>query len=338
MKLMIDFIQFIGTQRSGSNLLRLMLNQHPLISAHHPPHLLRTFVPLLPHYGDLDVLANRKLLVDDMVNWVKNNPVTWNIDTLDIDLIAEEASDITDIFVGIYRCKMKEDHAALFCCKSTFNVFYNHLIEKNYRPFYIYLYRDGRDVAASFKKAIVGPKHSYVIAEKWHKEQQKALEVVASLAEERHAMISYEQLIADPVSVLTKICHKIGLTFDPEMLNYHKSNESLLTAGSGDMWKNVARPIIKTNQSKYKSELSQEEILTFEAVAGESLARLGYEIAASQLPMFTKEEIEGYYQVDEQLRDKAQVISYPHDIALREPQKRLLAKIKHRFSDTLLNQ
>jgi hypothetical protein len=48
-------IQFIGTQRSGSNLLRVMLNQLPEISAPHPPHILKTFFPLLPLYGNIEV-------------------------------------------------------------------------------------------------------------------------------------------------------------------------------------------------------------------------------------------------------------------------------------------
>ena len=42
----MKFFQFIGTQRSGSNLLRLMLNQLEGIYAPHPPHILKTFYPL----------------------------------------------------------------------------------------------------------------------------------------------------------------------------------------------------------------------------------------------------------------------------------------------------
>ena len=48
----------IGTQRSGSNLLRLMINQTPSIAAPHPPHILERFNPLLPAYGDLSIESN----------------------------------------------------------------------------------------------------------------------------------------------------------------------------------------------------------------------------------------------------------------------------------------
>ena len=46
-------VMMIGTQRSGSNLLRLMLNQLPDIASPHPPHILERLGPLEADYGDL---------------------------------------------------------------------------------------------------------------------------------------------------------------------------------------------------------------------------------------------------------------------------------------------
>ena len=43
----------VGEQRSGSNLLRVMLGQADEIAAPHPPHILERMMPLIPHYGDL---------------------------------------------------------------------------------------------------------------------------------------------------------------------------------------------------------------------------------------------------------------------------------------------
>ena len=68
----MQFFQLIGTQRSGSNLFRLMLNEFDDIYAPHPPHLLSTFYHLQKNYNDFDKL------VSDMVKWVKFNPIKWN--------------------------------------------------------------------------------------------------------------------------------------------------------------------------------------------------------------------------------------------------------------------
>ena len=54
----IQGIQMIGTQRSGSNLLRVMLDGIREIAAPHPPHILQRFLPLLPKYGDLTDQSN----------------------------------------------------------------------------------------------------------------------------------------------------------------------------------------------------------------------------------------------------------------------------------------
>ena len=79
----MKFIQFIGTQRSGSNLLRTMLNQLPEIAAPHPPHILKTFEPILPIYGDLNDNTNFESLVNDVCLWVELNPVSWQSSKFD---------------------------------------------------------------------------------------------------------------------------------------------------------------------------------------------------------------------------------------------------------------
>ena len=57
----IQGIQMIGTQRSGSNLLRVMLGGIDAIAAPHPPHILQRFLPLLPKYGSLE----------DSISWLR---------------------------------------------------------------------------------------------------------------------------------------------------------------------------------------------------------------------------------------------------------------------------
>ncbi len=155
-------IQIIGTQRSGSNLLRLILNQFPQISAPHPPHVLKTFVPLLPYYGNLQEDDNFYLLAHDIASFVNANPVPWNEKPLKAnDLLAVARSrNLLGLYEGLYTLRAQHDGARIWCCKSMFNEYYTEEMEKGgLMPFYIHLYRDGRDVAVSFKQALIGPKH-----------------------------------------------------------------------------------------------------------------------------------------------------------------------------------
>src|ERR1700679_2033758 len=99
----VKAIQMIGTQRSGSNLLRVMLNQLPEIYAPHPPHILMVFYPLLANYGDLNKDQNFKTLVDDVCTYIEINPVPWvNIDLQREKILALcQRRTLLEIFVRI---------------------------------------------------------------------------------------------------------------------------------------------------------------------------------------------------------------------------------------------
>ena len=120
----MKFIQFIGTQRSGSNLLRIMLNQLPEIAAPHPPHILETFEHLLPIYNNLNDNANFESLVNDVCLWVELNPVKWQISKFDRALIRDRCKENTliTLFYEIYSYYAELQNCEYTCCKSMSNV------------------------------------------------------------------------------------------------------------------------------------------------------------------------------------------------------------------------
>ena len=332
----MNCIQFIGTQRSGSNLLRVMLNQLPEISAPHPPHVLKTFFPLLPLYGDLNVPANFHQLTVDVCDWVNGNPVPWTGVSLNPDNIYSKCTkhNLIELFSAIHKEKAKADDASIWCCKSMESIYYVHEIESmKLNPFYIYLYRDGRDVALSFKKAFVGPKHVYFIAKKWKEEQELSLTFLNSLDESRYMLIKYEDFIHTPRAILSALCDKLQIPTSEKMFEYYASTESINTASSGDMWANLSKPILPDNFNKYKRELTTEEIKIFELVAGSSLNSLGYETEYwpfSNVVEFTSEETEQFEFQNQQMTKSVQAAKGLEEIEKRRPQEELLRRIKER--------
>jgi len=322
-------IQFIGTQRSGSNLLRIILNQHRDISAPHPPHLLHTFVPLVPYYKEK--YSNWIYsLTHDMCHWVKLNPVPWTKVQLDAASISKKAAHIFDIVQAIYQAKAQADNAKIWCCKSTFNVHYLPEIEKHYQPFYIHLYRDGRDVAVSFKKAYVGPKHVYFIARQWVKEQELSVNFLKEIPEHRKFSLSYEALLANPVEVVKRLCEKMQIQFDPAMLEYYKSEESIHTAEAGSMWEHVKDPILRNNSGKFLKELSSEEIAIFENVASGMLRLLGYEIinkSENNIPI----DEPAFRKINDELCKAVKNNASVTEKIKRKPQEEFINEIKMRL-------
>ncbi len=329
-------IQFIGTQRSGSNLLRLMLNQLPEISAPHPPHILKTFFPLLGQYGNLNQPSNFRILAQDVCEWVNVNPVPWEGITLHPDEVIGDCTENTliELFVRIYERKAIYDKADFWCCKSMDSVHYVDEIEKSgIAPFYIYLYRDGRDVALSFMKAIVGPKHIYYLAKKWAEEQQLSLEAEEKVGAGRFIKIRYEELIHAPRLVMKSMCEALTVSFSEDIFNYFRSHDSMNTAISGEMWKNLAKPIMANNHNKFEKEFSREQLIIFEQVAGEMLYKLGYKTQywpVHPFTPFTVQELKNFQEINRLQIGKILSNANPDESRRRKPQEELLVKIKRR--------
>jgi len=333
----IQPIQIIGTQRSGSNMLRLMLNQFDEVTAPHPPHILQRFMPLLPSYGSLEIDSNFYTLVDDVCRLVEKNPVPWTGVVFQPDEIMERCTERTliEIFRVIYDLKAESDNASCWVCKSMDNVKYAEEMEAlGMQMRYIYLYRDGRDVACSFKKAIVGEKHVYHIANQWDSNQKACLELQQKIEDSRFLEVSYENLLHHPKREMKRISSFLNISLKKEVFDFYHSEESKNTATAGKMWENVSRPILKNNTDKYKTELTPMEIAIFEKQAGNVLKKLGYALDNSGMlngTPFSENELQLFNGENKRKKEIAHQIADPEGMKLRENQELLLREIVQRY-------
>lgn len=327
-------IQFIGTQRSGSNLLRVMLEQSPQIAAPHPPHLLHIFMPLLPLYGPLNE-SNYKLLVSDMVDYVMVNPVPWEEVSFDKEAIVAQSRShhIFEVFRLIYETIATIKGAQYWCCKSMQNLFYSNDMEQHGLNLkYIFLYRDGRDVALSFKKAIVGDKHVYHLAKQWKEEQDICLSLHRQYGDEKVFLLNYESLVAAPEDCMQRLCAFLQIDYRADMLKFYESGSSKAAAAAGDMWKNLEKPIMKDNTQKFLKELPAEEIEIYEWVAKDTLTALGYPLysSLSNPSLISAAAIQHYSQENAALKKQFLQTAPKNDVEKRAPQLQILNAIRNR--------
>ena len=332
-------IFMIGMQRSGSNLLRLMLNQLGEIASPHPPHILQRLTPLLGKYGDLDDRRNFYQLADDVCRLVELNPVPWEGVELDRDEVISRSRDrsLVALHGAVYDICARAWGARTWCCKSLANIQYVDEIERYFvKPRYIFLYRDGRDVALSFRKAVVGEKHMYHIAKGWAQVQELALSLMDRIGPHRVITLSYEELTADPERAGHRLCNFLGVAYTEGMLEFHATEEARRAAGSSALWDKLTQPVMRNNTGKFLRESSEDDIRIFESVAGHVLDRLGYErvqVPHGKEMTFSELEINAFTRENERLKQDLVADVDKADLERRERQEALLEEIKSRITD-----
>ncbi len=146
---------------------------------------------------------------------------------------------------------------------------------------FVHLIRDGRDAATSFlampegvvTRAWAHPRSVADFACQWDTEVRAARALGGRLGPQRYLEVRYESLVGDPADELRRICGFAGLPFEPSMLDY---------PGAVDVSRKPHQQSLKRPPTAglrdWRSELSREDALAFEAVAGDLLASLRYEL------------------------------------------------------------
>ncbi|MFI5134373.1 MAG: sulfotransferase family protein [Chitinophagales bacterium] len=323
----------IGEQRSGSNVLRLMMANSHEIAAPHPPHILQRIDPVVPVHIILDD-SKFDQMVEIVCRLVETNPVTWLNTTLHRNDVKNRCREkhVIAIYGAVMDIYAESNHARKWLCKSMQNIRWaNHLNNYFKTNKYIYLHRDGRDVALSFTKAVIGEKHVYFIAQQWAELQRVCLAARAQLPTDRFFTISYQELTEETESTLRNLCALLHIEYKPEMLNFYQSQEAKNTAVASSLWENVNKPIIHHNFNKFLKELSEEQVRIFESVAGNELDALGYDrifVKKGEEMQFTPEEIAAFKEENDRLKKLQSKNIDPEDARKRAMQDQVLSDLK----------
>jgi hypothetical protein len=161
---------------------------------------------------------------------------------------------------------------------------------------FVHVIRDGRDVLLSLNKRLVELRDSEPVpverfARRWRRRVKNAHR--AELGD-RYMELRYEDLVTDTEATLRRVCERIELDFDPVMLSYHEHAAERLEEMNRDRAREgrrvvsgaermtahlrTAAPPSAERVYAWKQEMSAEDRQAFDAVAGDLLAELGYEV------------------------------------------------------------
>lgn len=157
--------------------------------------------------------------------------------------------------------------------KTPFNTFHLDALDAVFPDAqYLWLVRDGRDVALSYVEAGLFDTLEDA-AERWVSANGSCAALAA-----RHPGVyrqSYETLVSDPEDNFRTICDWAGLEFSPAMLT--ASSAPMGDVEALEHHKRVMQPISAGSIGRWKTKLSNDDLARFPKDFGEMMAEMGYD-------------------------------------------------------------
>lgn len=127
---------------------------------------------------------------------------------------------------------------------------------------YIHLVRDPRDVARSWIE-FGWSGNAWAAGRTWDELERLWDRVASAIPPERVYALRFEDLVREPRAALEEICRRLGVPYTDAMLRYHETS----TYG----------PVDPTQVFKWRTALTPNQQRWIEGVAGEMLVARGYE-------------------------------------------------------------
>jgi hypothetical protein len=274
------YLFVVGCPRSGTTLLQRMLDANPFLAVSNDPH----FIPFAPGVGDgLD-----PPVTPELVDWLLSYRTfaRLGLDEPTVRAAAASARTYRQFVSALYDAFAHERGKRLAGEKTPRYVRYLPLLHALFPGArVVHIVRDGRDVALStldWARPDRGPgrfrlwqEHPLAVcALSWRWHVTTGMRDGATLGG-LYSEVRYEDLVSKPERTLRRLTARLRLPFAGEMLAFHvgrQRHEPGLSAK--DAWL-PPTPGLRD----WRVALAPADLELFEALAGDLLARLGYERA-----------------------------------------------------------
>jgi hypothetical protein len=275
----MSFTFLIASERSGSNFITKLFNAHSKICGPATKHLFNPVLRNLFRYTPLTDAKNWNELVNDIYKLYSVEFSEWksSFSKEDLHSFAPRGQVYTLLRNIFYEEAKLHDKNHVFVKENHVYEFLPHLLINFPEAQYIYLVRDPRDVALSWRKNKVHPGGIVKAARQWQKDQQKSLKNAYLLRKENKlARVKYEHLITNPAKEVSRLLGFLGFDYEPEMLKFHEDKLTQKNAEKQGSWKNLSKSVMSENKGKYKEGLSEQETKYVEKICYHEMVVLEY--------------------------------------------------------------
>ena len=264
-----DMLFILGAPRSGTTYLAKLVSQAFGYAMGPEGQFVVKFARRINRYGPLSNTANLRHLVTDISADMMFVTLReqYGVDITVSDILERTAeSTYAGIVEAVFRAIA--DRRNLPRIGTKYPDFALHLpyLESLFksRGKYLCVVRDGRDVFLSLQGVPWGHMSAYAAAKRWVCIDQRVREFSETRAGERLLCITYEELLSDLDGTLGKLELFLKISISPNIRAH-------MLEGADK------RLSYKENCRKWKAAMTQNDQYVYEAIAGDTLRRHGYE-------------------------------------------------------------
>lgn len=276
----------VGSGRSGTTLLRLMLDSHPMLAIPGESTFIRYLWMNRDYYWRRGQFQPRLLLKAILAD---PNFQRWEIPAERVWARVQllETPSFSDIIAAPFEAYADSHGKSRWGDKTPNYVLSIREIAQLFPDAsFVHVIRDGRNVALSYMSIPMFTGGIWAATWLWRDRVNAGLRAGKSLGPQRYLQIRYEDLVRNPERELRALCVFLNLEFSGDMLRYYLDAESRLQAPPDRVrfHENISAPP-RPSLTDWRSEMPRDDLLIFESVAGDLLEEFGYERAFSEVSL-----------------------------------------------------
>ncbi len=278
-----------GCPRSGTTLLQVLLDTHSRIALPPESHVFERFSPFFESYGDLHHPDNLLFFASELLRDMAVRQ--WELAITPADLVENVRHyTVAGVISALFEMYVRKQKKKRWGDKTPQHVFYLDKIEDVFpEARFIFMVRDGRDVAESLRRVHIGPQSIFSIARRWKSYQNAITTFLKSSSSGRCLTVRYEDLVRDPRRTCRKILDFLG---EPYLEQPQPGPGSMSGAGLSGQYTgrktlhdSLSSGVSQKKIGIFRRELSTREIQIFESVAGNELREYGYPLVGPGHPV-----------------------------------------------------
>ncbi len=266
----------IGTARSGTTMLRLMLNMHSRLRLPRESWFIADLMNELPIDSPLgaEQLERAVRIICDHPRWK-----VWEIAEPAVrqTVLALDGPLLSELVDAIFRSLGNPLQKPRWGDKTPGYVRDVPRLHGLFpRAKFVHIIRDGRDVALSLRQRGWDGVTSYDFAENWHRDVGMGVRDGRALGPALYMEVSYEQLVLNTEPALRRICAFLGETFEEPMLRFFENAAEEMPAWEAQYHEKTRRAPQEGDVNRWMREMSGLHVAIFECVAGRTMDLVGY--------------------------------------------------------------